>query len=229
MPTAPHFSPALFEFLRRLGRDNNRQWFQTHKSTYERDVRDPLLRFIADFAPHLKRISPRFVADPKAVGGSMFRIYRDTRFSRDKRPYKTVAAAQFRHEQGKDVHAPGFYLHLEPGNVFAGVGLWHPDGATLRAVRDAIVDSPQDWKRAKGAKAFRARFALSGETLKRPPRGYDADHPFVDDLKRKDFVGIATFEVQDVFHPDFLRRFADTARSATPFMKFLTGSVGLPW
>ena len=229
MPTSPHFSPALFGFLRRLGRNNNREWFQANKPAYERDVRDPLLRFIADFAPHLKRISPHFVADPKPVGGSMFRIYRDTRFSRDKRPYKTVASAQFRHEQGKDAHAPGFYLHLEPGNVFAGVGLWRPDGPTLRAVRDAIVDAPANWKRAKAAKTFRARFALAGESLKRPPRGYDAEHPMVEDLMRKDFVAFAGFDDADVFRANFLRRYADTLRSAKPFMAFLTKGVGLPW
>jgi uncharacterized protein (TIGR02453 family) len=229
MPTAPHFSPALFDFLRKLSRNNKREWFQANKQTYERDVRDPLLRFIADFAPHLKRISPRFVADPRPVGGSMFRIYRDTRFSRDKRPYKTVASAQFRHENGKDVHAPGFYLHLEPGNVFAGVGLWHPDGPTLRAVRDAIVDAPDKWKRAKTAKAFRARFDLAGESLKRPPRGYDPDHPLVEDLRRRDFVAFASFNDNEVFRADFLRRYADTARKAKLFMAFLTKSVGLAW
>ena len=159
----------------------------------------------------------------------MFRIYRDTRFSRDKRPYKTIAAAQFRHEQGKDVHAPGFYLHLEKGNLFAGVGLWHPASDTLRAVRDTIVDKPADWKRAVNAKAFRERFEVGGESLQRPPRGYDPEHPLIDDLKRKDFVAMATFDDGEVLEADFLERFGSVARSAKPFMRFLTRAVGLPF
>jgi uncharacterized protein (TIGR02453 family) len=229
MPSRPHFTPQLFTFLRQLSRNNTREWFQTNKARYERDVRDPLLRFIEDFAPHLRRISPHFVADPRPVGGSMFRIYRDTRFSRDKRPYKTVAAAQFRHERGKDVHAPGFYLHLEPGNVFAGVGLWHPDVHTLSTVRNAIVEKPADWKRAVNAKAFRARFEVGGDVLKRPPRGYPADHPLIDDLKRKDFVAMATFDDGEVFEADFLERYGSVARAAKPFMRFLTRAAGLPF
>ncbi len=229
MPNEPHFTPELFTFLRQLGRNNNREWFQANKARYEREVRDPLLRFIADFAPHLRRISPHFVADPRPIGGSLFRVYRDTRFSHDKRPYKTVAAAQFRHEQGKDVHAPGFYLHLEPGNVFAGVGLWHPDSNTSRAVRDTIVEKPGDWKRAVNATAFRERFELGGETLKRPPRGYAPDHPLIDDLKRKDFVAMTTLDDVQVFEADFLERYGSIARAAKPFMRFLTRAVGLPF
>ena len=227
MPQTPHFTPSLFAFLRELSRNNNREWFLANKARYERDVRDPLLRFIEDFAPHLRRISPHFVADPRPVGGSLFRIYRDTRFSRDKRPYKTVAAAQFRHEQGKDVHAPGFYLHLEPGNVFAGAGLWHPDAETLRAVRDAIVERPGAWKRAVSGKTFRERFELGGNALKRPPRGYDPEHPLIDDVKRKDFVAMTAFAASEVFEPDFLERYAEVSRRTRPFMRFLTGAVGM--
>jgi uncharacterized protein (TIGR02453 family) len=229
MPQTPHFTPSLFAFLRELSRNNNREWFLANKARYEREVRDPLLRFIEDFARHLRRISPHFVADPRPVGGSLFRIYRDTRFSPDKRPYKTVAAAQFRHVQGKDVHAPGFYLHLEPGNVFAGVGLWHPDADALRAVRDAIVEKSRDWKRAVSGKAFRERFELGGDALKRPPRGYEPEHPLINDLKRKDFVAMIPFDDAEVFEVGFLDRYAEVSRRARPFMRFLTGAVGLPF
>ncbi len=229
MTQTAHFEPSLFRFLRDLKRNNRREWFQAHKRRYEREVRDPLLAFIADFGPQLRRISRHIVADPRPVGGSLFRIYRDTRFSRDKSPYKTVAAAQFRHERGKDVHAPGFYLHLEPGNPFAGVGLWHPEAEPLRAVRDAIVQDPARWKRAIGGKAFRDRYELSGEALKRPPRGYDSAHPLIDDLRRKDFVAITPFTEHEVCAPGFLNRYAAACRAAAPFMAFLTRAVGLSW
>ena len=113
MAREPHFTPALFKFLRELNKNNTREWFQANKDRYETDVRNPMLGFIADFAPYLEGLSPQFVAEPRRSGGSMFRIHRDTRFSKDKSPYKTHAAAQFGHARGKDVHAPGFYLHLE--------------------------------------------------------------------------------------------------------------------
>jgi len=224
-----HFTPELFAFLRALARNNSREWFQANKDRYERTVRSPLLRFITDVAPALRRVSSHFIADPKPVGGSMFRIYRDTRFSRDKRPYKTVASAQFRHERGRDVHAPGFYLHLEPGNVFAGVGLWRPEAAPLRAVRDAIVDDPAGWRRSVGGKRFRERFELVGDALKRPPRGYSATHPLVEDLKRKDFIATTSFDESDVTAPGFLERYVSTLRAASPFMRFLTQAMSLPY
>ena len=116
----PHFGPELFDFLRELRENNDRDWFQANKERYEHDVKEPLLGFISDFGPRIAKISPHIRADPRPTGGSLFRIYRDVRFSKNKAPYKVHAAAQFRHKRGKDVHAPGYYLHLEPGQVFAG-------------------------------------------------------------------------------------------------------------
>jgi len=227
MPNQPHFTPALFQFLKDLAKNNKREWFVANKERYERDVKAPLLEFITDFGPRLEKISPHFIADPRPNGGSMFRIYRDTRFSNDKRPYKTAATAQFRHESGKDVHAPGFYLHLEPGNVFAGVGLWRPDGDTARAVRDAIVEKPAEFKRAIGGKSFKDQFEIGGDALKRAPRGYDPEHPLIDYIKRKDFVAFTQFSEKDACSTDFLNRYATTTRAARQFMRFLTKAVGL--
>jgi uncharacterized protein (TIGR02453 family) len=111
--------------------------------------RDPALRFIANFAVILPRIAPGYVADPRASGGSLFRIYRDTRFSNDKTPYKTHIGMQFRHRfGGKDVHAPCFYFHLAPKDCFIAAGLWHPDPVALLKVRRAIAENPKAWKAA---------------------------------------------------------------------------------
>ena len=145
MSSSPHFTPALFEFLAELSMNNEREWFQANKARYERDVRDPMIEFVLDFGEKLRDISPHVVADPRKSGGSVFRIYRDVRFSRDKSPYKTNAGAHFRHETGREVHGPGFYLHLEPGNVFAGAGIWMPNSATLGKIRGAIVANPEKW------------------------------------------------------------------------------------
>ncbi|MFQ5973013.1 MAG: DUF2461 domain-containing protein [Alphaproteobacteria bacterium] len=224
-----YFTPALFAFLRELRDNNEKAWFQSNKDRYIADVRDPLLGFIADFGDHLGRISTQFLADPRPVGGSMFRIYRDTRFSKDKSPYKTAASAHFRHAWGKDVHTPGFYLHLEPDLCFAGAGIWHPDADTLARIRDTMVADPASWKTATSGKAFKAQWELGGESLKRNPRGYDPDHPLIEDLKRKDFVCGASFTEEDACAPGFMRQFTDMCRTAVPFMRYLTTAMGAPW
>jgi uncharacterized protein (TIGR02453 family) len=227
MAQEAHFGPGLFRFLSDLQKNNRREWFQENKARYEELIRGPAQRFIVDFGHHLRKISPHFVADPRPVGGSLFRIYRDTRFSKDKSPYKTHTGIHFSHEDCKGAHAPSYYLHLEPRSIFVGVGVWHPDSSTLKRIRDAIVADPKRWKRARDDKRFRALFQISGDSLRRPPRGYDAEHPFVEDLKRKDFVAIAPMTRKDVTAVDFLNRFATTCRAATPFVRWLCEATGM--
>ena len=224
-----HFTPDLFEFLRDLQANNNREWFQANKGRYEQQVKEPLLQFIEDFRPELHSITEHFVADTRVNGGSMFRIYRDVRFSRDKSPYKTQAAAHFRHEAGKTAHAPGFYLHLAPDEVFAGVGLWHPDSATLGRIRGRIVSNTEEWERTARHPGFLDAFDVTGSSLKRPPKGFDAEHPYIDDLKRKDHIAVVMFDEEEATSPEFLDDFADACRVASPFMEFLTTAVGLPF
>lgn len=222
-------TPEMIRFLTQLRKNNNREWFQQNKSRYDNEVRGPLLRFIEGFGPRLRKISPHFVADARGNGGSLFRIYRDTRFSRDKTPYKTHLGIQFRHERVKDVHAPGFYLHMEPKESFVGVGMWRPDANALAKVRDSIVDDPGGWKRATRNKKFLARYELAGDSLKRAPKGFDPDHPLIDDLRRKDFIAVANFDVKETYDPDFADALATTFKAATPFMRFLTHAVQLEW
>lgn len=224
-----HFTPELFRFLRALRQNNDREWFQKNKDRYLEHVRDPLLAFIAEFGPRLRKINPHFVADPRPVGGSMFRIYRDVRFSRNKAPYKTSATAQFRYGEGKDVHVPCFYLHLGADQCYAGAGLWRPDSPTLSAVRKTIAENPGLWKKAHSGKRFREIFTPGGESLKRPPRGFAPDHPLIEDLKRKDFVVSTPFEERDVCGPDFMNEFARVCRTGAPYVAFLTRAVGLKW
>src|SRR5438309_10445646 len=137
-PRHSHFTPALFDFLRELRAHNNREWFQRNKVRYEADVRAPSLQFISDVALPLRRISRHLVADPRPVGGSLFRINRDIRFSSDKSPYKTAVGMSFGHDRGRDGPAPGYYLTLEAGQSVVGGGVHMPDTATLNRVRDAI-------------------------------------------------------------------------------------------
>ena len=224
-----HFTPELFAFLRALKRHNERDWFERNRGRYLEHVRDPMLRFIADFEPYLHAVSGHFVADPSPTGGSMFRIYRDVRFSKNRRPYKTAATAQFRHERGRDVHAPGFYLHLEPGQVFAASGMWRPDGPSLARIRLAIVNRSQAWKRMRALRVFRSVFETEGGSRKRPPRGFDPGHPLVEDLRRTDHIVSLSWDEQTACSPDFLPRFARFCRDTSPLMRFLASALDLEW
>ncbi|MEM8947140.1 MAG: DUF2461 domain-containing protein [Planctomycetota bacterium] len=221
------FPLGLLHFLNDLSKHNKRDWFQANKSRYESELLEPSLAFIEAMAGPLEKISPHFQAVPKKVGGSLMRIYRDVRFSKDKRPYKTNVGIQFRHAAGKDVHAPGFYFHIDPDEVFLGAGIWHPDSKTLGKLRKAIDKKSTDWKRAKGGKAFRDRFQLHGDSLVRPPKGYSADHPLIDDLKRKDHIGVCHLDHDVLFDPAIVKETAAAFRAAKPYMSFLCKASGL--
>jgi uncharacterized protein (TIGR02453 family) len=226
---ATSFSPALFSFLEELAEHNDRAWFKANRRRYEDDVQEPALAFVTEFAPHLRRISPHMTAVARPVGGSLFRIQRDTRFSRDKTPYKTNVGLSFRHRQAADVHAPGYYLHLEPGEVFAACGMWHPHGGELARVRDAVVADPDGWADAVHRGPFAAAFKLDGDSLVRPPRGYDPEHPMVADLKRKDFIGVAMLTEPAVLAPGFVEEYARLCQDAVPLMNFLCDAVEVPF
>jgi uncharacterized protein (TIGR02453 family) len=226
---AAYFTKATFAFLKDLTENNEREWFHQNKHRYEDHVRDPAIRFITDFGAHLRTLSEHFRSDPRTVGGSMFRIYRDTRFSKDKTPYKTAIGIQFRHELGKNAHAPGFYLHIDRGGCFSGAGMWHPDSPSLKKIREAIVEDPQAWKRAVGAKRFRDTYVLDGDRLKRPPKGFDPDHPLVEDLKRKDFIGVAKVPKKMITDPQLPQELMRVFRSGTPLVEFLCDAIGVPF
>jgi uncharacterized protein (TIGR02453 family) len=220
------FSPAMFTFLRELREHNDREWFQANKSRYTATAQEPALEFIRAFAPELRRISKHFSADPRPVGGSLFRIYRDTRFSHDKTPYKTHVGIHFRHKSAQSAHSPVFYLHLEPGDSFVGVGIWRPDTDSARRIRAAIQADPAAWTRAVGGK-FAASYSLRGDSLKRPPAGVDPDHPLIEDLKRKDFIGMAPLAQRTVTAPDFVADFAGMCRDGAPLVRFLCRALAV--
>ena len=223
------FSPALFKFLSELRANNDREWFEANRSRYESELLEPALDFIEAFAPHLSRISPNFVASTSRTGGSLFRIHRDIRFSKDKSPYKTYLGIRFPHKEARNVHSPGFYLHIEPRECFMGAGIWHPDSTTLTKIRGAIVSDPGKWKRVTQAKKFSDVYRLSGDSLTRAPTGYDRDHPFVEDLKRKDFIGITSIPQRAVTSDTVLGTVASMCRSAGGFVQYLCNAVGVPF
>jgi uncharacterized protein (TIGR02453 family) len=220
------FGPELFAFLADLSEHNDREWFAANKERYEAHVLEPALAFIEDFGHRLQEVSPHFAADPRRSGGSLFRIYRDTRFSKDKSPYKTNTGMHFRHKRAKDVHAPGYYLHLAPGEVVAGGGIWHPDRPALTGIRDAIVRDPEGWSRAT---QLGDGLELGGDTLKRVPSGYDRNHPHADDLKRKDYFAWIKLSEEVATAPGFLDRYTRVCASVAPLMRFLCGALAVEY
>jgi len=214
MATATYFHSESFEFLRQLKRNNRREWFTGNKSRYEEFLAQPALAFIRDFSPHIEKISPHFVADPRPARGSLFRIYRDTRFSANKDPYKTHVGIHFSHAAGKDPHAPVFYLHLEPENCFVAGGIWQPDNRALTMPRTTIAKCPERWA------AVRRRLTIEGESLSRLPRGFDSADRFVEDLKRKDFVSTEALTATQICGDKFMREFVTSCKRLTPLVEF---------
>jgi uncharacterized protein (TIGR02453 family) len=223
------FETETVAFLDELSKNNNREWFKTNKTRYEEQVLDVALRFIQSMQDPMVAIAPHFVAQPTRVGGSLMRVYRDTRFSKNKTPYKTNIGIQFRHERAKDVHSPGYYVHVDPEQVFVGVGMWRPDSDPLRAIRERIAAKPAEWKRTVGDARFKRHFSLGGDLLKRPPRGFDKDHELIDDIKRKSFIAIKYLDVDDCLSPQFQRKVETAFKAGTPYMRFLCKAVGVPF
>ncbi len=224
------FPKDFFAFFRELKAHNERGWFEANKPRFRETVQAPMSAFIAAMAPHLRRLSKHFNADPRPNGGSMFRIYRDVRFSKDKRPYKEHAACHFRHALGKDVHAPGFYMHFAPDEVFFGGGLWMPEADALAKVRTAIAEKSVGWRKATQGTDFVARFGgVEGEGLTRPPRGFDPEHPLIEDLKRKSFYAMQSAKPALAQSPKLIGEVTAAFKELLPMMRFLCNAVEAPF
>jgi uncharacterized protein (TIGR02453 family) len=209
------FTRELFQFLVELKFNNDRSWFLAHKPRYDEFVKQPLDAFGNEFAKRLTKIAPGY--DLPRV----FRIQRDTRFSKDKTPYKTQAAVQFlRASADRDVHQPGFYVHLEPGESFVGAGIWAPDAAALGHIRAAIVARPSAW-------APLSKLPLWGESYVRPPKGVDPGHRFGADLMRKHFLTWTDFDDRRVLGPGFIGLVEKLCRQVAPLVAFLDRALGL--
>lgn len=223
----PYFTNKTFTFLDQLKKNNTREWFKANQDDYEEHVRGPALEFIENFGPALERISPHFLAIPKKSGGSLFRIHRDTRFGKDKTPYKTNTGLHFRHERAKDAHAPGFYLHIESGASFMGVGIWRPPTDAVYQIRAAIDANQKEWTKITSASRFVETFEQVGESLVRPPKGYDKEHPLLDELKRKDFIATSPMTKKAITSPDLLETFEEHCKVALPYVGFLCRALNV--
>ena len=184
-------------------------------------MKEPALAFIGDAGPHLRKLSRNLVADPKPVGGSMFRIYRDVRFSKDKSPYKTHVGVHF--PLGKGMTVPGYYLHLEPRECFVAAGMWMPQPPQLQQIRKRITAEPAEWRKASGD------LDPDENALKRPPKGVDPGHPMIEDIKRKSFTASLRLSEGQVVRDDVMQTFVKTCKELAPLMRFLAKSVRATW
>jgi len=221
-PPFTGFPPEGIGFLRKLKKNNRREWFNDHKDEYVEFVKFPMETLIASLAAPLKKLVPGIVVDPKK---SMFRIYRDTRFSKDKKPYKTHAAAIF-HLKGHWQESASFYLHIEPGSTFLAGGVYMPDGQQLKKIRAAIAREPKKFLAVVQSGSFRSAFgSLEGEKLSRAPMGYPPDHPMIEWLKFKQFIVVADWPESAATKKNFVGRAAGIYGKMLPLVDFINNAL----
>jgi uncharacterized protein (TIGR02453 family) len=219
----PRFTPKTLAFLRALKRHNDRDWFKAHRDEYEANVRGPMIDVVERLAVDFRSFAPELIASPKQ---SLFRIYRDTRFSADKRPLKTHEAAVFRTRQLPKPMGAGLYFQVSPEGVWIGGGMHRPEPPELVKIRAHIADTWPEIRDITRARGFRSRFEeLSGETITRVPRGYPPDHPAAEFLKFRQFFAGAGFPASLAYRPTFYPTLVATFKAMMPLVRFLNGAL----
>ncbi len=219
-PPFEGFPKEGITFMTRLKKNNNRPWFQKRKTEYEENVRFPMQCLIASLSQQMAEAAPEFSFDPKR---SIFRVYRDIRFSNNKAPYKTNVAASFELRGKKNpTETPGFYLGIEPGEIFVGGGLYMPNGPQLKSIRTTLAQHSQEFLEMVGDRSFKRRFGgILGEQLQKAPLGYPKDHPMIQYLRYKQwFIGVE-WGHKECFSPKFVHRVAEVFTGALPFIRWL--------
>ena len=219
----PRFTPKTLAFLRALKRHNDRDWFKAHRDEYDANVRGPMIDVVERLAVDFRSFAPDLIASPKQ---SLFRIYRDTRFSADKKPLKTHEAAVFRTRQLPKPLGAGLYFHVSPEGVWIGGGMYRPEPPELVKIRAHIADTWPDIRDIARARGFRSRFEeLSGEKITRVPRGYPPDHPAAEFLKFRQFFAGADFPASLAYSPKFYPTLVATFKAMMPLVRFLNGAL----
>lgn len=219
------FPPDALQFLTQLEKNNNREWFLAHKLVYETKVKAPMIELLRGLQPELKRFAPEIVYDPAR---SIFRIYRDIRFSADKSPYKTHVAVYLSPSVSSRVDRAGLYLHLEPARLLIAGGLYRPPSPALRAVRHYIVEHEGSIRRILAAKEFVRLFGtLGGDELSRAPRGFPPDHSAADLLRHKDFIVDVERPARIAQSAELFPMVLDHFRAMMPLVRFLNEALSI--
>lgn len=217
-PAAPRFSAHTLKFLRGLKRNNRRDWFNAHRDDYEAHVRGPMTAVVERLAADFRSFAPELVASPKV---SMYRIYRDTRFSENKVPYKTHAAAVFPTRGLAKHEGAGLYFHVSHEDVWIGGGMYSPQPQQLQAVREHIAANLRQLRAIVESPAFRRRVKLEGEKLTRVPRGFAKDHEAAEYLKFRHFIAGAEFPAELAASPTFYATVLSVFDAVIPLSRFL--------
>jgi uncharacterized protein (TIGR02453 family) len=217
------FTPKTIAFLRALERNNNRDWFKARKDHYDAHVRGPMIAVVERLAEDFRTFAPELIASPKQ---SLFRIYRDTRFSDDKKPLKTHAAAVFRSRHLPKPQGAGLYFEVAGRWVWIGGGMWRPEQFELVRLREHVAGTWPEIRNITRAAPFRKRFdVLSGDTMTRVPRGYTADHPAAEFLKFRQFYGGAEFPASLAHSREFYPTLVATFKALMPLVRFLNAPL----
>jgi len=219
-PAAPRFSADTLSFLTRLKRNNRREWFNAHRDEYEAAVRQPIVDIVERLADDMRAIAPELLVSPKQ---SIYRIYRDIRFSEDKKPYKTHVAASFWHRELAKGLGAGLYFHVAPDGVWVGGGMYAPETPQLHAVREQIAANLRRFRSIVEAPAFKRALdgGLEGERLQRVPRGFPKDHEAAEYLKYRQFLAGREFPARFATTPGFYRGVLGVFRQVAPLIRFL--------
>jgi uncharacterized protein (TIGR02453 family) len=217
------FPPETLKFLRQLKRNNNREWFLAHKDIYDLKVKAPMTELVLALGQALQNSAPELVMDPKR---SIYRIYRDIRFSADKRPYKTHVASIFFPRGIPKSTGACLYFHIEPAEVVIAGGVYMPDPAALRALRHHIADNWDDLLVITNQRSFRKMLGnLQGERLVRPPSGFPPDHPAIDVLRQKQLYVSQTEAAELAEGPKLLPRLVALFSAMLPLVRFLNAPL----
>lgn len=230
MDTADRLPAASLAFLRDLAAHNDRKWFEANRDRCEEDLWVPCRALVRGILAEIAGPFPRITGSDKGVGGSLTRLHRDTRFGKDKRPFHSHVGMHFWHTSGKKMEVPGFFLRVDPDEVLVATGMHGPEPGDLDRIRRAIDGDPKGWDRAARGPGFvKAWGGLEGESLKRVPAPWAADHRHGEDLRRKDFTGFARWKAAEATKAGFAGRLAAQWKASDPLMGFLCGALGLPW
>jgi uncharacterized protein (TIGR02453 family) len=222
MPTTSvGFTKDTLKFLRTLKRHNERDWFNAHKANYEAHVKAPMLAIIERLATDFPQIAPDLVASPR----SMYRIYRDTRFSPDKTPYKTHVSAAFSHQRLPKNESAGLYFHLSPTELWIGGGLYAPRTPQLHRIREHIVTNLRRFGSLAESPAIKRLGGVRGERLQRVPRGFPKDHKAADYLRLKQYLIGDQLDAEKALSPRFYDMLVRRFTTIAPFIQFLNAPL----
>lgn len=223
MARFPGFPPQTLKFLRQLDKNNDRDWFQAHKIDYETYVKAPMHSLVMALGEDLEKFASGFQTDPKKA---IYRIYRDIRFSNDKRPYKTHVAASFFPKAMEKCAGAGYYFHISPKEIFLGGGVYMPGPKELHAIRKRLSQDAASYRRLTGSAGFKRLFGeVQGERLKRPPKGFSGDDPALDLLLGKQFLASAQLPPQTAETAKLQREISKRFEALHPWIDWLNEAV----